>query len=74
MAGIDKDSTIIVIRETEDGFTVNVWKWPVSPPPVPHRDLFFTNPPSDFATERTAADKTELKAKLAGYIDSIFAQ
>ena len=71
----NKDSIILEISAAADGYAYRAWRWDVSPPPVPHRDLDLTQksngePPDHIF--RIAADKAELKSELAAMIDNNF--
>lgn len=71
MARSPEDSAILEIITTDDGYMMQVWKWGVSPPPVPFRDLFETTPPPTFLGSRSAATKADLKTKLGQFVDVV---
>jgi hypothetical protein len=70
-----KDSAIIELFATEDGYFIRVWKWPESPPPVPHRTLDDTIPETGgFRQDHTAPDKTGLITKVTQFVNVEFDQ
>jgi hypothetical protein len=71
----EKDSALLELFATEDGYMLRVWKWPTSPPPVPHRNLDETVPTEadgGFRQDHTADDKPELITKITQFINSVF--
>lgn len=71
----NKDSLIIELAAAADGYAWRAWRWDVSPPPVPWRDMDQTmksdgSPPDHIF--KISADKTELKTELASIIDNNF--
>ncbi len=76
MPPLQKDSAIIELLATEDGYFVRAWMWDQTPPPVFSQAfpavLDTTNPEPTFRTDRVSVTKTELKAELGAFIDSVF--
>jgi hypothetical protein len=73
MAALAKDSSIIILRATDDGYFASVYQWDQSPPPVNIGNrLDLTNPAASVRTDRVATDKTELKNEINAYIDTLF--
>ncbi len=75
---LQKDSVILELLAADDGYFVRAWMWKnVSPPPLERGldligHLDGTVPEATFRTDRISADKTELKAELAAFIDGVF--
>lgn len=72
MARLKRDSAFIEILAAEDGYFVRAWRWNVTPPPIPHRDLDRdSNPQPTFRIDNVVEDKAELKAALNAFITNI---
>jgi hypothetical protein len=63
----DNDSAILEVRTTENGYTIELSQWSVSPPPG-------GAPPPAVRADYIATDKADLKAKLALWVDNLFDQ
>ncbi len=73
MSDLVRDSAVLIIRATGDGYFVSVYQWGISPPPtdVGHR-LGITNPLPSLRIDRIAMTKVELKAEFSNYVDTLF--
>ena len=70
-----KDSAILVIKATENGYVIELAQWGQSPPPIAYRDLERdSNPGPTVRVDYNADNKVDLKAKLALWVDSLFDQ
>jgi hypothetical protein len=71
MVSYEKDSAILTLRTTENGYMVEVTQWDVSPPPE-NGTFGNTNPAPTLRRDYIAVDKADLKLKLAAYVDNLF--
>lgn len=70
-----KDSAVIVLYETEDGYVAKYYLWDnMSPPPVNTLALDNAVPEPDNRQDRISATKAELKTELEAFVDNFFAQ
>ena len=71
-----KDSAILILRATEDGYFVSAFQWNQSPPPIGTELALAIEARADvqpaFRQDRTSVTKTELKTELAAFIDQVF--
>ena len=72
MAPYAKDSAIVILRASENGYTASLYLWHQNPPPFPVHQL--GNAGSPVRLEVIAADKAALKTQLATLVDNIFDQ
>jgi hypothetical protein len=73
MIPYQKDSAIIMIRTTENGYTIELAQWDINPPP---KDLLYgnTDPAATLKRMYNADDKAELKTLFASWLDNLFDQ
>ncbi len=79
MPPLVKDSAIIELLATDDGYFMRVWKWDQTPPPIGDLTLGsfpalldYTDPEPTFRTDRVSTTKTELKSEVNQFIDGPF--
>jgi hypothetical protein len=66
-----RDSALIEIHESDGGFVLRMWKWKVSPPPIPYRDLDHTLPEWDTQESQVAKDLNDVITKLTVFISKL---
>ena len=74
-----KDSAVVILKATEDGYVASYYHWDESPPPVRSwgaitNALDTTGPPLITRQDRISADKADLKTELGQFVDLFFDQ
>lgn len=72
MASFVKDSAILEILATQNGYMVRLWQWSISPPPIPHRNLDNTEIPTEFRLDRIATNKANLITDFTNWLNNSF--
>ena len=70
-----KDSAIIILQATEDGYVASYYQWDQSPPPITgnwRNSIENTLPAVIGRQDRISADKANLKTEIGQFVDNFF--